>query len=391
MQAIGIAISFIEIKIGIIENIPLEVLRYCLSLFIPLVVLILEYKGINISEVLSIGLAKLCMMIGNSKAAKSILVKLVTKYPDSYIGHKLLAENYEKEGGMRRAIDEYVTSVDLRKNDYKSYFKITKLLNELGKKDEAIQMLENLIKTKPDCYDASILLGELLCEQEKFKEAAKVYNEALRYNPNDFDLFYNLGIVYTRLSDFQMAKEMYERAAAINHRMYAVNYNLGLIVFIQKDYDLAERYFVKAMDGEYEAEAYYALAKIYIRKNDKDKAIIFLNKAIELEPRLLNKASKDQAFEKIKEYITVSVKMNEELNIDEKKLEDDRSEIIRKLERDAIKYLEDTTKLIEGMGIGDTRQRLDEKIENIINRDKEKESNYLNSDYLKNYDERQNN
>ena len=53
--------------------------------------------------------------------AKSILVKLVTKYPESYLGHKLLAECYEKEGGMRKAIDEYVTAVDINKKDYKSY------------------------------------------------------------------------------------------------------------------------------------------------------------------------------------------------------------------------------------------------------------------------------
>ena len=174
--------------------------------------------------------------------AKSILVKLVSKYPQSYMGHKLLAEVYQKEGGMRRAIDEYVTAVDINKKDYKSFFKIADLLRDLGKKDEAIQMLEMLIKAKPDCYEGSCLLGELLCEQERFKEAANVYNAALIYNPGEFDLYYNLGIVYTRLSDFQMAKEMYEKAAAINHKMYGANYNLGLIAFIQRDYDTAEKF-----------------------------------------------------------------------------------------------------------------------------------------------------
>ena len=67
----------------------------------------------------------------------------------------------------------------IRSNDYKSYFKISKLLNDLGKKDEAIEMLQNLVKNKPDYYEASIQLGELLCEQERFKEAANVYNAAL--------------------------------------------------------------------------------------------------------------------------------------------------------------------------------------------------------------------
>ena len=33
---------------------------------------------------------------------------------------------------MRRAIDEYVLAVDIKKNDYESYFKITNLLKDLG-------------------------------------------------------------------------------------------------------------------------------------------------------------------------------------------------------------------------------------------------------------------
>ena len=260
----------------------------------------MELRGFNFSELLSVLAAKFFMMIGDTKTAKAILVKLVTKYPESYLGHKLLAECYEKEGGMRRAIDEYVTAVDINKKDYKSFFKIADLLRDLGKKDEAIQMLEMLIKAKPDCYEGSCLLGELLCEQERFKEAANVYNAALIYNPGEFDLYYNLGIVYTRLSDFQMAKEMYEKAAAINHKLYGAHYNLGQIAFIQRDFETAEKCFEQSLYGPFEAMSYYQLAKIYAVKGEKDKAINFLNKAIELDSNLLKPAATEKAFEKIK-------------------------------------------------------------------------------------------
>ena len=40
----------------------------------------------------------------------------------------------KKEGGMRKAIDEYVTAIDIKKNDYNSYYKISELLRDLGKK-----------------------------------------------------------------------------------------------------------------------------------------------------------------------------------------------------------------------------------------------------------------
>ena len=383
LQAIGIAVAFVEIHLQIGETIFWGSIRYIFSIIIPLAIILMELRGFNFSELLSVLAAKFFMMIGDTKTAKAILVKLVTKYPESYLGHKLLAECYEKEGGMRRAIDEYVTAVDINKKDYKSFFKIADLLRDLGKKDEAIQMLEMLIKAKPDCYEGSCLLGELLCEQERFKEAANVYNAALIYNPGEFDLYYNLGIVYTRLSDFQMAKEMYEKAAAINHKMYGANYNLGLIAFIQRDYETAEKFFENSLYGELEAMSYYQLAKIYVHKGEKDKAITFLNKAIELEPSLLKVAEKEKTFEKIKEYITVSVKMDEKEQQDDDYEQENEDENRRKnlilveQEEEARKYLEATLKLIDEMSESASKQRIDEKINYIFNKEKIKKEQEL--------------
>ena len=373
LEAVGIGISFNEIRLGVEGTIGWCVFRYCLSVILPLFILILEFRGLNFSELISVILAKFFIMIGDNKAAKNILIKLTEKYPNSYLGHKILAEIYEKEGGMRKAIDEYVSAIDLRDNDYKSYFKIAELLKELGKKDEAIEMLDNLLKNKPDCYEASILLGELLCEKERFKEAANVYQEALKYAPYDFELYYSLGIVYTRLSDFQLAKEMYEKAAEINHRLFAANYNLGLIALMQQDLEGAEKHFQESLYEELEPWAYYQLAKVYILKGEKDKAINFLNKAIELAPLLLKRASKEKAFEKIKEYITVSARMDEkdeeEKEIDEEEHEEKESvmEIQAVIARE---YLEEVTSFIEDMCEKDSKAKIEEKVNYIFNRER---------------------
>ena len=372
LQIIGIIIGFIQMRLGSSID-GLFFIRYFLSIVIPVIIIIIELKGINFSEMISIALVKFLNLTGNTKAAKAILVSLVTKYPKSYLGHKYLAEYYEKDGGMRRAIDEYVTAVDINKKDYKSYFKIADLLKDLGKKDEAIEMLENLVRTKPDCYEGSCLLGELLCEQERFKEAANVYQEALKYKPTDYDLYYNLGIVYTRLSDFQMAKEMYEMAAEINHRMYGAKYNLGLIAFIQKDYDTAEKYFEESLYDELEAKSYYQLAKIYVYKGEKDKAINFLNKAIELEPKLLDLAVKDKAFTNIKEFITVSVKMDEkESDVEDEMEEEKEPSIMKEQEIIAREYLEEAFDLIEDMSENFSKQKIDEKLDYIFNKEKQR-------------------
>lgn len=348
-------------------------LRYLFSIVLPIFIIVLELKGINFSEIISSIWARILMFIGDTKTAKNVLIKLVTKYPESYIGHKLLAKIYEKEGGMRKAIDEYVKLVDIKRDDHNSYFKIADLLNDLGQKNEAIQMLENLMRTKPDLYECSILLGELLCEQARFKEAEKVYQDALKYRPTDFDLYYNLGIVYTMLSEFQMAKEMYEKAADINHRAYGANYSLGQIAFIQGDLDVAEKYFKHSLYGDLEAKSYFQLAKIYVLKGEKDMAINFLNKAIELDPDLLPMANQEKVFEEIKQHITVSVKMENE-TIEEEIEEEQETKHLKNLERKAREYLESTNVLVRDMSENYTKQKVEEKVDKIFeNRRLEKE------------------
>ena len=236
-------------------------------------------------------------------------------------------------------------------------------------------MLENLVKNKPDYYEGSCLLGDLLCEQERFKEAANVYEAALKYRPADFELYYNLGIVYTRLSDFQLAKEMYERAAEINHKLYGAHYNLGQIALIQKDLDTAAQCFEKSLYGDLEAMSYYQLAKIYALKGEKDKAINFINKAIELEPKLLKIAAKERAFKDIREHITVSVKMEEQeekeqVEDEEEEIQEDtKSHVLKREERAAQIFLEETNNLIDEINENtkkEEQEKLEKRVSNII-------------------------
>ncbi len=363
LQAIGICIDFLEIKFNIKQSWILMIIRYLVSIVIPIFIIIIEAYKINFREIIYMFLARIQILIGNTKASKKILIALLNKYPDSYSAHKLLAQVYEKEGGMRRAIDEYVAAIDIKKNDYDSYFKIANLLKDLGKKDESIQMLQTLVKNKPDFYEASIQLGELLCEQERFKEALTVYHDALKYNPTEYELYYNLGIVYTRLSDFQAAKEMYEKAAQINHKLYLAHYSLGIIALFDKDYDLAMEYFKNSIYEDLEPNAYYQLAKIYIIKNEKDMAINFLNKAIQLDKNLIKKAEIEPVFEPIKQYIAVSVDMEEyesERNFTEK-------------ENEALRFLEETFLKIECINQNTIKQKINERVTEIFDRQKLKD------------------
>lgn len=302
-QAIGILLNFIQILFDILNGDFFICITYILCIIIPAIILILELKGINSSELVSVCASKIYILLGNRKKAKDILINLVSKYDKSYYGHKMLAEIYQEEGGMRKAIDEYVKVLDIKTDDYKSYFKISKLLNDLGKKDEAIEMLKILSKNKPELYEANEMLGELLIEKENFKEAINTYIQAIKYNPDNALFYYNLGIAYSRINEFSLAKECFLKSAELDNNLYNAYYRLGQIALLYRDINEAEQFFLQSMYGETEIKSFYQLAKIYMMKNNKSKAVMFLSKATEISNDFYQKASEEPMFFSIKDQI----------------------------------------------------------------------------------------
>ena len=98
LQTIGILISFIYLIINIEMNILLKAIIYIISIGIPVIILILEKKNINISEKIYLQIAKLFLLFKDTKKIKKILLSLIEKDENSKMAHKLLAEIYEKEG-----------------------------------------------------------------------------------------------------------------------------------------------------------------------------------------------------------------------------------------------------------------------------------------------------
>ncbi len=348
LEAIGIAIEFIEILFHIQLHIVFKILSYILSIILPIVVFIIEKQNINLMEVLNIVKAKIYFIFKNNRYAKKKLIELVTKYPESYYGHKMLAEIYEKEGGMRKAIDEYVQAIDINKKDYDSYYKVADLLNQSDKKEEASQMLTNLLKKRPDYTKASELLGDILLSQENYKEAVTVYTEALNYSLTNYELNYSLGIAYTMLNDFQNASVYYQKAAEINSLEYNTKYSLAEIALIYKELEEAEKYFMQVLeDEELEADAYYELAKISIIKGSKEQAINYANIAIESNAlKIVDKIKNDSIF------IPILAKLSIPFNIPEVK---EKNSKLREKETKAKEHLENMSEITRTLSYNDIR------------------------------------
>lgn len=342
LGAMGIVIDGIGIVFNAKTNIFLKTLTYIMSIIIPGIILMLEYRKIDIINSIKFLRVKFYFYKGDLKKAKDALLTIIEKNPKNYNAHKFLAEIYEKEGGIRKAIDEYVICIEINKKDYDSYYKVAILLNELEKKDESIEMLSSLLEKRPDYYKATITLGDLLIEKEKYKEAVSYLTEALKFNPMSFELNYELGIAYTMLNDFQSAKEYYEKASELNSMYYNAKYSLAQIALLYKDLDSAEKYFEKTIeDKELEADSYFELAKIKLMRGQKDIAIKYANIAIDIESKRISEKIKKEPL-----FIPILAKVSIPFNLEEKEEESK----ISKQEMMAKEHLENTADITTNMG-----------------------------------------
>ena len=362
LEALGIALNFAEVLLNIQLNMLMSILKYIFSIILPLIIIIMEMRDYNLIELINLTKARFYLMIGNDKKAKQALINLVTKRPECYQAHLLLAQVYEKEGGMRKAIDEYVQSVDLNKKDYDSYYKVTELLSNLDRKEEASEMLVNLLDKKPDMLQASLLLGDILIDKEMYKEAVNVYQEALKYHPTSYELNYDLGMAYTLLNDFQSAKMYYEKAAEFNSLLYNAKYSLAEIALIYKELEEAERRFLEVIDDEeLSADAYFELAKISLIKGEKETAIHYINTAIDINPKkIAEKVRNDVAF------IPIIAKISIPFNLEEEPEQENKNpKKLTKKEKKAKEHLENMFEITRNLSYQDIRLLR----KNVANRD----------------------
>lgn len=364
IQFIGIAINFIELSIGKSFGLIAKLIMYILSVFIPIFFIWLEHsKKIDFAEVFDLLVAKISLLLRKEEIAKKYLLQLVEKYPNSYKGHKMLAELYEKNEKYELALEEYEKVYELDQKNQNIYLKIGKLYGNVGRENEAIKIFSDLLKKKPDYYEASLILADILNSKQEYKEAVQVYMSALKYRPADYDLYYNLGMTYTMLNDFAKAKECYEKAAQINSGLYHAKYSLGQLNLLYGDLEESEKYFMECIDAEeVEAEAYYYLARIAMIKGETDKAKNYANIAIEENPTIYEKMADENIFMPIIDEVN-----KPKINVDNKKK--NKKKLLSKKEILIDMHLDNTCKLVGKLNNNDI-----EMIENV-KRNKEQQLN----------------
>lgn len=170
----------------------------------------------------------------------------------------------------------------------RGYYCMGYVLEELDKKEEALNYYKNAYKLEKNSSKYSLAVARMYDEINNLSEAIKYYEITICLDKNNYWAHLNLGSLYERENKLDLALEYTLKAYEIDSNMPMVNYNLGVIYYRTNKYDLSLKHYMaetkvegcyklvyynigilyKDVFKDYEKAKYYYLKGLYLDKED---------------------------------------------------------------------------------------------------------------------------
>lgn len=276
--------------------------------FLPLFLLMLNLQAQKVIPY--IGSADSLYKIGNYKAAINAYAK------DKSAGAQLqIARAYNATGNSQKAIIQYQSILKNSPENTLAKFELGKLLDKTKKYEQAAQLFEELTalnKGNAEFYyylgkalqsnltyeqgntalqkaivldsthlKSIYLLGKYYVEVEETSNALKIIEQGLRTAPDDVALINLKALAHFNNGNYAMAAPLFERLIALGERKPFVHKKLGYSHFSIGNYEMAHKAYRALLDfTNYEADAYYGLAEVFLKEQQLDSAEIYMKKSI---------------------------------------------------------------------------------------------------------------
>jgi len=160
------------------------------------------------------------------------------------------------------------------------------MLYNQGKKDQAVQNAQALLKEHPGKKLAWLTLAGIYQKEEKFKDAVELLNNALRHIPEDVDILYSLAMVYSLSGDDSKAIEVGKLALDKKPEDPALLNFIGYTLLDSgADAKQAQDYIQRALDREPENGAIIdSMGWVCYKKGQYRESLKLLNQALEKMP-----------------------------------------------------------------------------------------------------------
>ena len=152
------------------------------------------------------------LALGDSSGPAAIYLRLATFLkPDFADAHLLLGDLLQRQNRLDTALQEYQAIGPDSPLRWNAQLRVSFILNQTDRTDDAIALLKTLVMQHPDDLDALTGIADMLREKERYTEARTFYDRAIKsLHPEaaqNWTLFYARGITFERDKMWNLAEK----------------------------------------------------------------------------------------------------------------------------------------------------------------------------------------
>ena len=152
------------------------------------------------------------LALGDSSGPAAIYLRLATFLkPDFADAHLLLGDLLQRQNRLDTALKEYQAIGPDSPLRWNAQLRVSFILNQTDRTDEAITLLKSLVMQHPEDLDALTGIADMLREKERYAEARDYYDRAIKsLHPEaaqNWTLFYARGITFERDKKWGLAEK----------------------------------------------------------------------------------------------------------------------------------------------------------------------------------------
>ncbi|MEN3326466.1 MAG: hypothetical protein V7638_1273 [Acidobacteriota bacterium] len=214
----------------------------------------------------------------------------LTLDPTNASVYAALAEAYEADGQYENAIPAMRLAVQRDPQNEIYHFRYGLLLTDSHAPAAGIVRLQEALKQFPTSARLWLALGIAQLTYGQNVEAENSFKQSLTLDAKLVPALAYLGMTYSERGDYEKAINYYEQAIVLNGQLAALHYLVAETILKSSDADTAraEKYLRRATELDSNlAPAYLTWGKLYVRTNRYDEAAPLLQRAVSLQPELL--------------------------------------------------------------------------------------------------------
>lgn len=158
-------------------------------------------------------------------------------------------------------------------------------LSQEDRQEDALKLCRKAYRDIPDSPQILNVLGILLSQQDDFVEASLAFEKAISMEPTLVERYQNLGNSYVGLGWYKRAEAVYRDGLKIAPEHVDLMVSLAKILVRKNDKDEAEKMFRRVLElDETKVYAAISLCQLLRRSGRKQEAAVYAKKWLELPP-----------------------------------------------------------------------------------------------------------